>query len=140
MDLAHFQRLLDAYGADIARWPPQDRQSARELLVASSEAARRWREAVRLDELLDAMPASDGDEVERVIAGVSGRGALPLQIGAKSFLGPARLWRSAALLGGMGVLGFMIGAMVLDHAADEAAAPDLVSIVANGEGVGWLGW
>jgi anti-sigma factor RsiW len=51
-----FRALAAAYGADLARWPLDERHAAEELLATSSEAAACLAEQHRLDELLDGVP------------------------------------------------------------------------------------
>jgi hypothetical protein len=53
MTLDRFAVLLDAYGADPARWPDAERAAARALLDRSSEARARRDAAAALDALLD---------------------------------------------------------------------------------------
>ena len=75
MSLARFRALLDAYGAEPDRWPPDERDAARALLAQSAEA-RRWRDAgAQLDAVLDRapVPATSADLVERILASASPR-------------------------------------------------------------------
>ncbi|MBI3784265.1 MAG: hypothetical protein HY270_12790 [Deltaproteobacteria bacterium] len=56
MSLERLRALLDAYGANPDRWPPQERAAALALLEQSPEA-QRWRDAsARIDALLDHAP------------------------------------------------------------------------------------
>ncbi|MDF1794486.1 MAG: hypothetical protein P1U88_21420 [Thalassobaculaceae bacterium] len=48
--------LIDAYGGDPTRWPPQEREAAVALLSGDSELARAADEARLLDLTLDALP------------------------------------------------------------------------------------
>jgi hypothetical protein len=50
---ARLLQLLDAYGADPARWPSDQRAAAEALLASDPEAQRALREAAALDDLLD---------------------------------------------------------------------------------------
>ncbi len=59
--LARLAELLEAYGADPARWPAEEREAALALLALSPEARRRRDEAARLDALLDRVAAEPGD-------------------------------------------------------------------------------
>lgn len=49
-----FRRLLDAYGADPARWPTEEAPAIQALLDSSEEARAMQREAARVDDLLGA--------------------------------------------------------------------------------------
>jgi hypothetical protein len=53
MPLDRFAALLDAYGADPARWPDAERAGAHALLDRSAEARARRDAAAALDALLD---------------------------------------------------------------------------------------
>jgi len=48
--------ILDAYGADPARWPARERDAALALLARSPEARRQHDAAARLDAALDVSP------------------------------------------------------------------------------------
>ena len=53
MTLKRFKHLLDAYGADVARWPADERQAARALLAADARAKTAHEATAALDALLD---------------------------------------------------------------------------------------
>lgn len=59
MTLDRLRTLLDAYGADPARWPAAERAPALELLARSPEARADRVAAARLDDALDAVPGVD---------------------------------------------------------------------------------
>jgi hypothetical protein len=63
--------LLDAYGADPARWPTAERADALELLARSPEARAHRVAAARLDDALDAVPGIETSPavVARVMRG-----------------------------------------------------------------------
>jgi len=56
MTSSRLHAILDAYGADPARWPAAERDAALALLARSPEARRQHDAAARLDALLDASP------------------------------------------------------------------------------------
>jgi hypothetical protein len=58
MTLDRFAALLDAYGADPARWPDAERAGAQALLDRSAEACARRDAAAALDALLDRAAAA----------------------------------------------------------------------------------
>jgi hypothetical protein len=69
MPLAQFRALLDAYGADPNRWPPEERDAALTLLARSPEA-QRWRDATaQLDTILDlaSAPTASPGLTERIL-------------------------------------------------------------------------
>lgn len=53
MTLERLQTILDAYGADPARWPEAERMAAERLLAAMPEAHVKYEAAARLDTMLD---------------------------------------------------------------------------------------
>lgn len=53
LTLARFTELLDAYGAELTRWPELERPRAAELIDAQPQAAKLLAEAAQLDGLLD---------------------------------------------------------------------------------------
>ncbi len=76
MSLARLRALLDAYGANPDRWPPEERDAGRALL-AHSPQAQRWRDAsAQLDAFLDLAPADVASPalIERILAVTPGRG------------------------------------------------------------------
>ncbi len=80
MNRKELQSLLDAHGADPARWPPAVRTAAMHLIGRDTEAARIFQEAQALDRLLavDAPPPAPlpAEELARTIiarADASGR-------------------------------------------------------------------
>jgi len=56
MTAARLHAIIDAYGADPARWPAAERDAALALLVRSPEARRHHDAAAGLDAALDASP------------------------------------------------------------------------------------
>ena len=54
MNIERLQQLLEGYGADPARWPDEERLSAKQLLSTSEGATAMLEKARRLDEQLDA--------------------------------------------------------------------------------------
>jgi hypothetical protein len=58
MTVQRLQQLLDAYGAEAERWPPEEREAALALLAHSTEAQVQQDKAARLDALLDLAPVA----------------------------------------------------------------------------------
>ena len=74
MTLDRVRTLLDAYGADPARWPAAERAAALELLARSPDARACRVAAARLDDALDAVPGVETSTaiVARVMRGAPG--------------------------------------------------------------------
>ena len=90
MTAERFKTLLEAYGAEIARWPDAERLAAHAYAQSAPEAGARLAEAAQLDAVLAALPAP----------------ALPAGLEAAILaearkLGPARKAGAAAALGGV---------------------------------------
>jgi len=114
MMIWRFRRLIEAYGADPARWPAGERSRAEALLARSDRARRLLAEAQALDAVLmaDARPAAD----ERLAAAVIARAtAAPQERRPKQprefrlDWSLARLWPQAVGLAAAAVLGFVVG-------------------------------
>jgi hypothetical protein len=54
--LEAFEELLDVHGADLARWPAEQRNRAERLLASSAAAQQLLARAARVAALLDALP------------------------------------------------------------------------------------
>jgi len=114
MMIRRFRRLIAAYGADPARWPPAQRPPAEALLARSAPARVLLAEAQAFDSLLmaDAKPPADEHLAAAVIARASAapqeRAPASLRaIGVDWSL--SRLWPQAVGLAAAAVLGFVIG-------------------------------
>jgi hypothetical protein len=59
--------LLDAYGADPARWPERQREAMHAALAEHPELAARRREAADLDQWLDSYSVARFDLGERIL-------------------------------------------------------------------------
>ena len=70
MTLEEFRRLAETWGADIGRWPPESRASARRL-ASTPAAAPVLAEAARLDALMAARPAVSRERAERAALAVA---------------------------------------------------------------------
>ncbi len=71
MDRERFETLLDAYGADFRRWPPETRADAAAYAAQHTEAAALIAEARTLDAVLGivgAAPAPSADLTARILA------------------------------------------------------------------------
>lgn len=139
MTLARFEALLDAYGADEARWPKTERDAALALCAVEPRAASLRQAARSLDALLDHAPSHAAS------AALAARVAeIPLQAArrAQAFWTRERIW--GAVLAGVTacVLGALSGAYsdaqssttdtsastTTTESSDEAAWDDLATL------------
>ncbi|MGE0699146.1 MAG: hypothetical protein AB7O57_08630 [Hyphomicrobiaceae bacterium] len=81
--LERFETLLDAFGSDLGRWPPDLARRARPLLDVSAEARRLLGEARALDRLLAVSPEPHPGGLSRLadrIASVAAGGSVPEEL------------------------------------------------------------
>jgi hypothetical protein len=102
MDEERFERLIEAYGAESARWPQAERALALRYLAATPAAHRTRAGARRLDEVLDAW-APDG-------AGASLIARIAASVPAVRIVRARDLWISGVGLAAACVIGVMVGA------------------------------
>lgn len=107
--------LLDAYGADAARWPAAERGPARALLEASPVLQGLRREAKELDALLDqaALPEVDGELLADLLA-TAGAPAWGRWVGSLWPFGP--VWKPALGLTMAAVTGAVLGLVIAPSA------------------------
>lgn len=126
MHLDRFRSLVDAYGANQARWPEAERAAAVTLAQGSAEAQALLRDAARLDEVLDLAPS--------VAPSTALLGAvLARQQGAtgwwRALLGVMPIWQPAAALVLAAILGLGLGSsgtlMPRDEVVVDVAALSL---------------
>jgi hypothetical protein len=114
MMIWRFRRLIAAYGADPARWPPGRRGRAEALLARSTAARDLLAEAQAFDSLLttDVKPLADERLTAAIIARTIGvaqeRAPAPARAIALDW-SLSRLWPQAVGLAAAAVLGFVIG-------------------------------
>ena len=119
MGLDRFRELLDAYGAEPARWPANERGLAEMLLTQNTQAARLRRQAAAVDALLDrATLAPPVIDAERLIASITAEPqpmAEPKRTADIVTLRPVRrpapgaFWLKVASLAAAAVIGFLVG-------------------------------
>ena len=103
MDAARFAALLDAYGADLSRWPEAERMIAHEYAKTNVEAVGMMAEARALDRLLAVSAVSFPVGLsERIMAHTKQPQRGSLTLGAIALAEPVRtgfntLWPSMAL-------------------------------------------
>ncbi len=137
MPLAQFVELLDAYGADPARWPHACREPARELLAASGDARAALTGAATLDAVIARHCERSGERSEEAMRRVLARLAAPLPPQRRSLvtrLLPAALlefdlapaWPRFAALVAIMVLGFAVGLSDTGMALTKHSASALI--------------
>lgn len=133
MDMQRLEVLLDAYGADPARWPAAERAAALALLAADP-AAQAWLEqARRLDRALDALPpapAPAGNLAACIRAAAQQRDAgpaapKPIPVPANSNR-PA--WRFPAALVASALFGLWLGFATGPFPIDSGGTIDLAAL------------
>jgi hypothetical protein len=143
-----FRELLDAYGAEISRFPEPERRAA-ELLLDSSESARAWFDAereldARLLKSLSAALEPLSPELERRLAGIpirhpqAGRGG-----GLVRLFVPAVAWAAAACVGiwlGSGALPIDDDAGSSDESAELQSDEEELVALAIGDEEGFEVW
>ena len=134
MTLKRFRRILDAYGADPARWPEQEIDAIRALLSSSEDARRMAEEVGRVDRFLDQwdMPLPSGLDPADIAARVSAQPQTPDNsandpIGWRITLG----WPNVAGLAAAAAAGFLVGFLgvadvwLFDYAGAADVIPEL---------------
>lgn len=114
LGLKRFEKLADAWGGDIVRWPEAEQAAARALLAADPAVQSILTEAAGLDAVLalDVAPAPSDLLVRRVTRAAPGR---PLRFGWTSRAG----WAAAAAAGL--VVGIFVGDQALTSLRADAA-------------------
>ena len=137
MMIWRFRRLIAAYGADPARWPPGQRGRAEALLARSPTARALLAEAQVFDSLLlaDAKPPADEQLVAAIMARTidvpQERAPAPARgVGLERSL--PRLWPQAVGLAAAAVLGLVVGwADLLPGSFAGGEAIDLSDLIAG---------
>jgi hypothetical protein len=131
LTLRRFKALVDSYGADLQRWPPQVRGDAQALLGASLEARELLAEARRLDAAIEANARDDAAlwqrreeaALARLRSGVAARIASPAR--------PSTAWRAATIWRAEDVLAAIGRALVLNPGRFGIAAGCAIAVVAG---------
>jgi hypothetical protein len=142
MMIWRFRRLIAAYGADPARWPPGRRARAEALLARSAKARALLGEAQALDALLIAdakAPAGEPFAAALIAHATAMRqeqvsGAAPAAFVVDWSL--SRLWPQAVGLALAAMLGFVIGWTDLLPGSAGADTIDLADVLDAGIGDG----
>jgi len=142
MMIWRFRRLLEAYGANPAHWPPDERAAAEALCGRSAEARAALAEARRLDRLLavDALAGPDDALTASIIARTTAvpqeRPAIARATDVSGWSMPP-LWQPAAGLLAAALIGFVVGwANLLPPVLGGEETVDLSDYVGAGAGAG----
>jgi hypothetical protein len=146
MTLDRLRLLIDAYGADPARWPEPERAGAATLLAASDEARALVAEAAALDRLLARYdnPAEGAINQLRLVAAITSQpqgaaapaGGLPRPANQNQItLG----WPNFAALAAAAIVGFVVGWSGLDQdlLPNTASARSIDQALVLGGGEDW---
>ncbi len=102
-----FHHLVAAYGADLDRWPADQRGGAVACLVESETARMAWRDAAELDDDLDSVAglAAPTELMEKVVAigGASQKPNAGILGGAMRYIVPYAAAAAIALIVGLAV-------------------------------------
>jgi len=104
-----FRELAEAYGADLRRWPMEERGAAAALVKSfPAETRVALGDAVVLDKVLDSyrVLAPDAGLRERIVA------SAPI---AQAVWQRARIWWQGAGFAALGVAGVLTGALLIAH-------------------------
>jgi hypothetical protein len=128
--LKRFRHLLDAYGADLARWPAAERQAARALIAADPRASQARDETAELDAMLDRY-APEPVSPARVAAALR---ALPPNVGDWRAAFAELWWELRALprvlaMVAVVLAGFLVGFISLDLARSPRGGGDVSTLV-----------
>ncbi len=134
VDLERLRAIVEAYGADAARWPEAEREGALALLASSPEAAALREQARELDALLDG--ASVFEPTPELLARVLARPARRRASLLEELWPFGPIWRPALGLAGAMVLGVVVGLVApppfVNGAAAEISLGDDIDALAFG--------
>ena len=132
MKLERFRTLVDAYGADPARWPARERGPAEALAAGNAEARALMDQAAALDRVLArAVPAAASpdlrDLIRRATQSVPQQRTLGIAEIVASWLPGRRLWPNLAGLAAALMLGVALGATDIGVSSASAQTIDDLS-------------
>lgn len=129
MKLDRFRTLVDAYGADPARWPARERLAAEALLAGNEQARAALNEAATLDRVLArTVPAGASaglrDMIRRSTQSVPQQKPFSLGEIVASWLPGRTLWPNLAGLAAALVLGVALGTADIGVSSASAQTVD----------------
>ena len=134
IDLERLRAIVEAYGADAARWPEAEREGALQLLARSPEAAAFRERARELDALLDG--ASVFEPTPELLARVLARPARRRASLLEELWPFGPIWRPALGMAAAMVLGVAVGLVApppfVNGAAAEISLGDDIDALAFG--------
>lgn len=141
LTLARFQRALDAFGADLSRWPQSQRVAAERLMASDPAAVAAFAQARALDALIARDAMSKQADAAGVLRWLETR---PLPPQRRRFLWrqwPTELlnldfapaWPRLAALAAVAVFGFAVGLTDLGPVPGVTTADEAPSIVADND-------
>jgi hypothetical protein len=122
--------LIDAYGAEPARWPADERAAALLLLAHSAEAQAYAQDAGVLDAVLDRAPLRPTVTVDPAALAARITRAPALRVVADNARRARRAfaWANVAALAAAGVVGFVVGWTDL-NSGTSVANRDIVEVI-----------
>jgi hypothetical protein len=135
-----FRVLLQAYGADLQRWPDDERSEARALAAQDSPELRRClAEEAALDGWLDDHTLAGPDEaLVRRIATATTPAAVPAAVAGRGSWWRAGGWWPGAGLTITGLAGALAGALLVSVALRQVAPSAAIDWQARGTAFGEL--
>lgn len=133
MTLDRLRAIVEAYGADPARWPAAERAAGEALLAGSPSARTMVAEAARIDAALDSVPALSPTPAIRsaILAAAPRPAALSfvarLREGWRELFGELGGWQPAGVLAAALVLGIVSGGLMSEDVSLEAS-PGLLQL------------
>lgn len=130
MDLAEFEDLVDRFGDDIGRWPPERRAAAQAYLATSDAARALLRQAAGVRQMFETAPRpmAPPDLAARILARAAAEPppAAPPSAAGRSGQMPVRL---TAVFVGCFIVGFAFGnGRALEPDASQMAAPAAATV------------
>jgi hypothetical protein len=133
MNIEKFESLLEAYGADMRRWPAESREQAKAFAAASPHAVRLLEAEAAFDRMLDAAQTAPAtrDLEDRILAAFSGRRPSSAHGWTRALSWMPLRWTQAAALACSLALGLAVGAALPSIAGigdPHAIDPALVAL------------
>lgn len=122
MDMARFETLADAYGADLRRWPASERATAEVLLASEPKAKACLVAAEAIDDLLAIAPPAPSATLRAAIIASAPKPR-------RSLFEGMGFWLSGAGLAAAGVAGILVGAAASNAVVHEVQTESVLAEV-----------